>query len=200
MAKESNLGKWLTAVTATLILLFIVVQVVSYFFYPAFMPWFEQRDAGEEIIENEIDAETSIQDYREFRRLYHDIEAQREQVENAYDELNRFYDTWGNDTDDWSREARVRHGRIQERITGNQNQLENLIAEYNAMSDDATTEIFKCHLPYKVDEQFAISGPPGSGDVDEPVDTGPDGEQIEDGTVPPAEECDGLPDKVDSDS
>ncbi|PYZ03051.1 hypothetical protein C8039_12690 [Halogeometricum sp. wsp3] len=39
---------------------------------------------------------------------------------------------------DWSREAEVRHGRIQERITGNQNMLESMVAEYNARSDDAT--------------------------------------------------------------
>lgn len=177
---------------------FLLLNVVSYFFYPAFMPWFQQRDAGEEVIKDQMQADKAVQDYRKFRDLYHDIQAQREQVENSYDELERFYEIQGKDPDDWSREAENRHGRIQTRITGNQNKLEQMVAEYNAMSDDATTAVFKCHLPYKVDESFAIQGPPGSGEADQPVDTGPDGEPIDpNATVPPPEECDGLPDEID---
>lgn len=197
MAKSDNNPEvWLVV---GVVVLLAITQVLGYFFFPVLSPWFEQREAGEEIVEQENNAQQALEDYREFRNLYHDIQAQRAQVENSYDELDRFYEIQGEDPDEWSREAEVRHGRIQERITGNQNQLENLVAEYNAMSDDATTEAFKCELPYKVDDSFGIRGPPGSGDAEEPQDVGPDGEPVNpNGDRPTAEECDGLPDEIDA--
>lgn len=174
---------------------FIVLNVISYVWFP-FLPWFEQRDAGEEIVRQEMDAQQALQDYREFRRLYHDIQAQREQVKIAYEEEEQFHETYGDDPEDWSREAETRHGRIHERITGNRNQLENLVAEYNAKSVDATSEIFKCNLPYQVDDRFAIQSPTSSDGPDEPRDVGPDGEPVDGSEVPPPEECDGLPDEI----
>lgn len=175
--------------------LFLIINAISFIWFP-FLPWFEQREAGQEIVEQEMSADQALEDYREFRTLYHDIQAQREQVEIAYEEEEEFHETYGDDPNEWSRAAETRHGRIHERITGNKNQLENLIAEYNAMSDDATTEIFKCGLPYQVDERFMIQGPPDSDDPDEPQDVGPDGEPVDDSEVPPPEECDGLPDEM----
>lgn len=191
MKPERNWGRIAAAVMA----LFLVINLISFVWFP-FLPWFEQREAGEQIIEQEMSADQALEDYREFRTLYHDIQAQRAQVEIAYEAEEEFHETYGDDPSEWSRSAETRHGRIHERITGNRNQLENLIAEYNAMSDDATTEIFKCGLPYKVDDKFMIQGPPGSGDAEEPVDVGPDGEPV-DGEVPAPDECDGLPDKMD---
>lgn len=176
-------------IIAVILAFFIMLNVITYFFYPAIMPWFEQRDAGEEVMESQMDADQAIQEYEEFRRLYHEIEAQRQQVQNAYDEEEQFHETYGDDPDEWSRQAETRHGRIHERITGNKNQLEQLTADYNAKSDMAHKSIFKCHLPYQVDEEFAIEGPPGSDAPDEPIDKGPDGEPVN-GTPP--EECDGL--------
>lgn len=196
MADKTDTGRNWLVIGAVVMALFIIINAISFIWFP-FLPWFEQREAGEQVVQDQMDADNAIQTYRDFRQLYNDIEAQRAQVQNSYDELERFYDIQGQDPDEWSREAEIRHGRIQERITGNQNQLENLVAEYNAMSDDATQEVFKCHLPYKVDERFAITGPPGSGDADEPLDTNPDGNAV-DGEVPPPEECDGLSEEVSS--
>lgn len=191
----SENNRWLE-ITAAMLVLFIVVNLISFVWFP-FLPWFEEREAGQEVIEQTYDAENAIQQYEEFRRLYNEIQAQREAVNNSYQELERFYDVQGEDPDEWSRTAEERHNRIQQRITGNQNQLENLIADYNSQSQQANSELFKCHLPYQVDERFGISGPPGSGDADEPVDTGPDGEPIDpDANIPEPEQCDGLPDEI----
>lgn len=185
---------WLE-ITAVVVAFLVVLNVISYLWFP-FLPWFEQRQAGEEIVRQEMDAQQALQDYREFRHLYHDIRSQREQVEIAYEEDEQFHETYGDDPKDWSREAETRHGRIHDRITGNRNQLENLIAEYNAKSDDTTSEIFKCNLPYRVGDQFAIQGPPGSDGAAEPKDRGPNGEPIDGDSIPDAEACDGLPDEI----
>lgn len=192
--EESEKG--ILAIIAILFVGFLILNVISYVWFP-FLPWFEERDAGQEIVEDTIEADNAVQQYEEFRVLYHEIEAQRAQVDNAYDELDRFYEVHGEDPSQWSRTAEEDHSRIQQRITGNQNQLENLVADYNAQSSMANRELFKCHLPYQVDERFAISGPPGSGEADEPVDVGPDGEPIE-GEPPQGEQCDSLPTHIET--
>ena len=195
MSMNDTDKKWV-AIGAILVAGFLLLNVISAVWMP-FLPWMEEREAGEETIEQTMDAENAIENYEWFRTQYREIEAQRNQVENSYDELDRFYDTYGEDPDEWSRTAKEQHSGIQKRITGNQNQLENLVADYNARSDMANREVFKCSLPYMVDNRFAISGPPGSGEVDEPIDTGPDGEPV-DGEPVSAEQCDGLPDTVDA--
>lgn len=182
--------KW-ASIIAIVIVGFLLLNVISAVWMP-FLPWMEQREAGEETIEQTMDAEKAIEDYEWFRTQYREIEAQRNQVDNAYDARERFYGTYGEDPDEWSRTTKEDYSAIEKRITGNQNQLENLVADYNARSDMANREVFKCHLPYQVDDRFAISGPPGSGDAEQPQDVGPDGEPIE-GSPVKAEQCDGLP-------
>lgn len=182
------------SVAAIVLALFVVINVVSFVWFP-FLPWFEQRQAGEEIVREEMDAQQALDDYRWFRQQYQDIQAQREIIANSYDERERFYEIHGKDPSQWSRTAETRHGRIEQRITGNQNQLETMVADYNARSQDATSSVFKCSLPYQVDERFAVTGPPGSGPAEQPVDKTIDGEPVE-GEPPSAEQCDGLPEEV----
>lgn len=193
---KRGINGWLVAVAVVLVL-FLLINVVAYVWMP-FLPWTEERDAGENTIEQTYDADQAIQTYEEFRRLHEDIQTKREQIANAYDELDRFYDVQGEDPDAWSRQAETRWNRIQERITGQQQILEELIGEYNAMTRSANQELFKCHLPYQVDDRLEIRGPPGSGDAEQAVqDVGPDGEPVDPSAdVPEPENCDGLPDEI----
>lgn len=70
-----------------------------------------------------------------------------------------------------------------------------MVADYNARSDMAHRAMFKCHLPYKVDERFAITGPPGDDAPEEPNDEYVEG--ADPNKEPPeAENCDGLPDEA----
>jgi hypothetical protein len=171
-----------------------ILMAVSYVFFPSILGFTEQREAGEDIVEDTYDAEQAVQDYRWFRQQHNDIEAQRNQIENYYDQRERFYEIHGKDPDEWSRQAEVRHGRINDRITGSQNMLEQMVADYNARSDDATRELFKCNLPYTVDETFYVTGPPGT-DTDEPNDQYVDGANP-DASPPEPEQCDALPDEA----
>lgn len=188
--------KWKLA-AIIVVLSFVLLNVIGYFFYPAIMPWFQQRQAGEEVIENTYDAEKAVNEYEWFRQQYRDIEAQRQQIENHQEELDRFYEIHGKDAEEWSRTAAEDHSRIQKRITGNQNKLEQMVADYNARSDMANREIFKCHLPYQVDENFYISGQPGSDAPDQPQDKYVD-EANPDREPPEPEECDALPDQIEN--
>lgn len=192
--KQTKAGRDWFKIAALIMAVIVVLIIVSYLWFP-FLPWFEQREAGEEIVKEQMDADKALQNYRWFREQYRDIEAKREQIQNNYDELERFYEIQGKNPDNWSRTAEVRHGRIQERITGNQQKLESMVAEYNARSDDATRAIWKCHLPFQVDERFAIQGPPGSDAPEQPQDQYVDGADP-DQTPPEASQCDGLPKEV----
>jgi len=192
MKQTKGQRDWLK-IAAIIMAAFVVLNIVSYVWFP-FLPWFEQREAGKQIVKEQMDADKALENYRWFREQWHDIQAKRDQIQNNYDELERFYEIQGKDPDEWSRQAQVRHGRIQERITGNQQMLESMVAEYNARSDDATRAIWKCSLPYQVDNRFAIQGPPGSDAPEQPQDKYVDGTEA--GTVPKASQCDGLPKQV----
>jgi len=178
------------------LLLLVVIGIIMWIWFPHVFIG-EERDAGRDIVEQTYDSGNALETYEEFRRLYNEIEAQRQEVQNFYAEEEQFHETYGNDPNDWSRQAESRHGDIHTRIAGAQNQLEQLVAEYNTMTDNAHEAVFQCHLPWKVDERFGINGPPGSGSNDEPVDVGPDGGAVDsDSDIPPGEQCDGLPEEI----
>lgn len=177
--------------------LFLVAHVVSFVWFP-FLPWMEQREAGEKVVKDQIDAEKAVENYEWFRRQHAEIEAQRNQLQNAYEAHDTFHNqTWPDDGWRDHRDARETHSRLHTRITGSQDQLENLVSEYNARSDMAHRAMFKCHLPYKVDDRFGIQGPPGSGAPETPNDEYVDGANPNQ-TPPEPENCDGLPDKANS--
>jgi len=194
MSSKPQQGRSWTKIAAVVMAFFIALNVISYVWFP-FLPWFEQREAGEQIVENQINAEQAVDEYRWFRSQWNDIQAQRAQIQNFYDQEEQFYEIYGKDPSNWSRQAERRHSRIQTQITGSQNQLEQMVAEYNARSQDATRSIFKCHLPYQVDERFAVTGPPGSGSPEQPQDEYINGSNAN-ATPPEPSECDGLPAKV----
>jgi hypothetical protein len=188
MTRDSN--EWLWIIGAVIALV-IAAHIISFVWFP-FLPWLEQREAGEKVVESEMSASDALEEYRWFRQQHHDIEAKRTHIQNLYEEEEQFHETYGDDPSEWSRSAETRHNRIHQRITGNKNQLQNMVAEYNARSDDATAAVFKCNLPYQVDDRFAIEGPPGSGAPDEPNDKYRD-EADPNAEPPEPEECDGLP-------
>ena len=191
-ASERNWGVIVGAIGVFL----LAFAFISWLWMP-FLPWAEERQAGEEIIKDTYDAEAARENYEWFRTQWHDIQAQRAQVENAYDAEATFHETYGTDPSAWSRTAETRHGRLHERITGNQNMLEQMVADYNARSDMAHRALFKCNLPYQVDDRFAIRGPPGSGPAEQPQDTYVDGADPSEEPPKPAE-CDALPAEADT--
>ena len=152
-------NNWLKVVAVGIALMFIVPVIFNYWMAP--MIFEQNRDAGEDIAEDQMQGEVALEEYRWFRTQWHDIQAQRAQTENYREEDEQFHETYGDDPSEWSRTAETRHGRIHERITGSENQVEQMVAEYNARSDDATRAIFQCGLPYNIDKKLYIAD--GSG-------------------------------------
>jgi len=157
MSRQTWLERnWLLVLIAIALLLLVVVPLLwQYMIAPTV---YEQNyDEGQNIAEDTIDAEKALQDYRWFRGQWQAIQEQHEQTQNYEQDLQEFYELYGKDPNEWSRTAETRHGRIQDRITGSQNQEEMLIAEYNAKKADATTAIFACGLPNRVDKKLFIT-------------------------------------------
>lgn len=193
---RSTTGRNWGAILGVVFAALLVLSAISYVWFP-FLIWGEQRDAGEQIVRDQVDADVALDNYRWFRQQWFDIQAQREQVKNARDAEQQFHETYGDDPSEWSRTAETRHGRLHDRITGAENVLEEMTADYNARSADATRSMFKCHLPYKVDERFRITGPPGSGTAEQPQDQYVEGADPSQ-EPPKAQQCDGLPSQADS--
>jgi hypothetical protein len=152
-------NNWLKVVGVFVALLIITPVIFNYWMAP--MIFEQNRQAGEDIARDTIDSEKALQDYREFRDLYYDIKSAREQLENYKEQEEQFHETYGNDPQEWSRSAETRHGRIHDRITGQKNQISSLVAEYNAMSADATTSLYQCYLPYNIQDKMYIADASG---------------------------------------
>jgi len=161
MARETWLERNGLALTVALVvvLLFILPLVWSYFIAPTVFE--ANRESGQEIAEESLDADKALQDYRWFRTQWYDIKSAREQLDNYQAQEEQFHETYGDDPNEWSRTAETRHGRIHDRITGQRNQISSLVAEYNARQSDATRAIFQCGLPYSVDEKLFIADASG---------------------------------------
>ena len=192
MPNDSNILSWI-GVGAVILL---VLLGISYLFFPTLV-FTESREAGAETVEQTYDADQAIQQYEEFRELYNEIEEERAQLENNEQAVERFKSDYG-DPADYDRSTRQDYERLQQRVVASEQQLESLIAEYNAETQKANAELFKCNLPYQVDDRMNVQGPPGSEDADEAVvDEGPDGEPIDrSAEIPEPEQCDGLPDEI----
>lgn len=161
----SNRDTWLErntgAVAVSAIVLFLVVVAFVGNYWMAPMIFEQNRQAGEEIAKDQMDADVAIQEYRDFRELWFDIKSAREQLENYKQQEKTFHETYGDDPQEWSRTAETRHGRIHDRITGQKNQISNLVAEYNAKANDATRAIFACGLPYNIQDKLYIADATG---------------------------------------
>jgi len=143
------------AVIAAITLIIGVPVAWNYMIAPTVVE--QNADSGQDIAEDTLDSEVALQNYREFRTLWYDIQSQHEQTENYRAQEKQFHETYGDDPKEWSRTAETRHGRIHDRITGSMNQEEMLIGEYNAMQDDATSAIYQCGLPNRVDSKLFIT-------------------------------------------
>lgn len=152
-------NNFIGVVAGSIALILVLSIVFNYWMAP--MIFEQNRQAGEEIAQETIDADKALQDYREFRQLYYDIQSAREQLETYEQREQRFHETWPDGEWKENRDSRETHSRLNARIDGQKNQISNLVAEYNAMSADSTTSLYQCHLPYNIDEKLFISDASG---------------------------------------
>lgn len=156
--RQTFLERNSTLVAISTVLLVLVGGSFLWQFWLAPTVFTENAEAGQDIAEDSIDSDKALQDYRWSRSQWYAIQEQHEQTQNYKQEEERFHNvTWPDGEWKEHRDARTRHGRIHDRITGSQNQEEMLISEYNAFQADATSAIYSCGLPNRVDKKLFIS-------------------------------------------
>lgn len=139
---------------ASVLALAVIASVALWSYGPTIDQFFLQRQAADDLNQKIQDADYAIDNYEWFKTQKQKIDQKKRQVQNVQDELQRFKDTYGNDSSEWSRTAQQRYSRLNSRLTGQQQMYEKLVADYNARASMQTRNVFNDTLPYEMDEKF----------------------------------------------
>jgi predicted transcriptional regulator len=90
-----------------------------------------------------INADNAIYNYEWFKQKYQDIEAGKKQLVNAQISYSGFLNSLPKDRIDWGFEDKTEQARLNTVVLGLQNNLESMIADYNARASMATRNIFE---------------------------------------------------------
>lgn len=100
-------------------------------------------ETGEGIIDKTLTADNAIYNYEWFKQQYEDIKAGQKKLDNAEENHTAFKASLPEDREDWSWEDKQEDARLNTIVLGLENNLEDLIADYNARSKEANRNIFK---------------------------------------------------------
>lgn len=90
-----------------------------------------------------VNADNAIYNYEWFKQKFQDIEAAKKQRDNAIRTFNSFEDSLPNKRTEWTFEDKTEDARLRAVWLGLDNNLESLIADYNARASMATRNIFE---------------------------------------------------------
>ena len=134
---------------------FLITSVVLKFWLGP-MIFMQNRDAGEKIVESEMNADSAIDNYEWFKQQKRDIEAKRRQMNNTKAQINRMHENYEGGPEDWPRDVRKKHERLHQQLLGQQNMHNQMVADYNARSDMQNRAAFKGKLPYDMEKKFYV--------------------------------------------
>lgn len=89
-----------------------------------------------------LNADNAIYNYEWFKQKFQDIEAGKKQLSNAMISLASFNSSMPIKRTDWGFEDKTEQARLNTIVLGLQNNLESMIADYNAKASMATRNIF----------------------------------------------------------
>lgn len=90
-----------------------------------------------------LNADNAIYNYEWFKQQYEDIEAAKNQYKNAKQSYEDYITMLPFDRTEWTFEDKTEQARLNTVVLGLQNNLETLIANYNARAKMATRNIFE---------------------------------------------------------
>lgn len=99
-----------------------------------------------QIIQKTYDADNVIYNYEWFKQQYETIGALKTKIKNAQESVQAFESSAG-DRKSWTFEDKTEHARLQSVVLGLKNQLEDVVATYNARAKMANRNIFQENLP-----------------------------------------------------
>lgn len=132
----------------------VVAQLAINAYAPVFNQYGDQRESASNIREQVTDADNAIKQYEWYIRQREKIDAQRRQINNTRDSLQRFYDTYGRNGSEWSFTTRERESRLVDRLQGYRDMHDNLVSEYNAQMNMETRNLYNDSLPLEMEKKF----------------------------------------------
>ena len=102
----------------------------------------QQLDTAYKTVDKVLDADNAIYNYEWFKQQHEDIQAKKTMLDNASIAVDNFEQTAG-ERSNWTFEDKNEYNRLNTIKLGIKNQLEQMIADYNARSKMATRNIFE---------------------------------------------------------
>ena len=90
-----------------------------------------------------LDADNAIYNYEWFKQQLEDINAGKKKYDNASINFDNYVQMLGTNRDKWTFEDKTEYNRLNSVKLGIQNQIEDMIATYNARAKMATRNIFQ---------------------------------------------------------
>lgn len=136
------------------ILLLIGGSVVWTAVQPIIAQYGDQQQGAKEIRDQVTDGQNAINQYEWYERQREKIDAQRRQIQNTRDAIERHRSTYGEDASEWSRTTRTQYNRLNNRLQGYRDQHDNLVSEYNAQMNMETRNLYNDSLPLEMEKKF----------------------------------------------
>lgn len=104
------------------------------------------------VVDKTLDANNILQNYEFFKQQYEDYLALKSTIEMSNKELEDFKSQLPKERDKWDNADKNEFARLQTNLSGQKQQLNNIISEYNAKSKMQNRNLFKSKdLPDSLD-------------------------------------------------
>lgn len=98
---------------------------------------------AEGVIDKTLTADNAIYNYEWFKQQYEDIQAGQKKLDNAETNHVAYRASLPEDREDWTFEDKQEDARLNTIVLGLENNLEDMIADYNARAKQANRNIFE---------------------------------------------------------
>lgn len=99
-------------------------------------------DTANGVVDKTLNADNVLQNYENFKDLYHDAKSQVMNIETAKKSMEQIKETYG-DPSTWTKDVRENYNFQQQNINGYMMQYQSLVKEYNSDSSKMNKNLFK---------------------------------------------------------
>ena len=136
------------------IIALIAASIVWNAYAPKVLQYGDQQEAASDIRNKVTDGDYAVRQYEWFITQREKIDAMESKIQNVRDSMKRIKQTYGNDSNKWSRTTRVQYNRELKELQGYQDQHENLVADYNANMNSSVRNLYNNSLPLEMEDKF----------------------------------------------
>lgn len=134
----------------------LIAGAIIYNFWLGPMIFMQNQQAGQDIVESEMNSDAAIDNYEWFKQQKYDIEAKERQANNTKTQMERMEGEYDGGPSDWDSNTQDRYEDLRNQLLGQQNMHNQMVADYNARSEMQNRAAFKDKLPYNMEQKFWV--------------------------------------------